>query len=134
VTIIPLFILSDPSAGMNSYQALIVRACSAPSPTFLLRQFFLTIPRDLEEAAFMTEPTISRFSGRLCYARSPKSTTRLLASLSVFGFHGSVEYRISGPCLSPESREIMTIPVGLATLQGSNQSLTEWNLGHGKGP
>lgn len=123
VTIIPLFILVRKLGWMNSYQALIVPSLFSAFATFLLRQFFLTIPRDLEEAAFIDGGNHLTVFRRIVLPLSGP----VLATLSVFGFM-SLWNSYLWPLFVAREQEIMTLPVGLATLQGSNQSLTEWNL------
>lgn len=123
VTIIPLFILVRKLGWMNTYQALIVPSLFSAFATFLLRQFFLTIPRDLEEAAFIDGGNHFTVFRRIVLPLSGP----VLATLSVFGFM-SLWNSYLWPLFVAREQEIMTLPVGLATLQGSNQSLTEWNL------
>jgi multiple sugar transport system permease protein len=51
VTLIPSFVIIRELHWLDTYQALIVPAIFSPFGVFLMRQFFLTIPRDLMEAA-----------------------------------------------------------------------------------
>ncbi len=51
VTIVPLFILMSAFEWVDTYQALILPGAFTAFGTFLLRQFFLTIPFELEDAA-----------------------------------------------------------------------------------
>lgn len=51
VTIIPVFILISRMGLVDTLWSLILPALVTPFGVFLLRQFFLTIPRELEEAA-----------------------------------------------------------------------------------
>src|SRR5215218_9789070 len=51
VIVIPMFLVMKEIGWVNSYQALILPWAFTAFGTFLLRQFFLTIPRELEEAA-----------------------------------------------------------------------------------
>jgi multiple sugar transport system permease protein len=53
VLIIPLFLIVKELDWLNSYQGLIVPGLCSAMSTFLLRQFFLTIPKDYEDAAFI---------------------------------------------------------------------------------
>ena len=53
VTVTPLFILMRNLGWVNSYQSLILPQIFSAFGTFLLRQSFLTIPRELEESAFL---------------------------------------------------------------------------------
>ena len=51
VTMIPVFAMMRIFGWIDSYKALIIPAAFTAYGTFLLRQFFITIPRDLEDAA-----------------------------------------------------------------------------------
>jgi multiple sugar transport system permease protein len=51
----------------------------------------------------------------------------VIATLTVFAFM-SIWNSYLWPLFVARKPEFMTLPLGLATLQGSNQSLTEWNL------
>jgi multiple sugar transport system permease protein len=51
VTAIPPFLLMKSLGWVNTYQALFLLSAFTASETFLLRQFFLTVARDFEEAA-----------------------------------------------------------------------------------
>lgn len=53
VTMVPLYMIVRQFGMINTYQALIVPFMSSAFGIFLLRQFFMTIPKDLEEAAIM---------------------------------------------------------------------------------
>jgi multiple sugar transport system permease protein len=53
VTMIPSFMMLHWLGWVDKYQALIVPGLASAFGTFLLRQFFLTIPRDLDEAAMI---------------------------------------------------------------------------------
>jgi multiple sugar transport system permease protein len=123
VTIIPLFILVRSLGWMNTYPAMIVPSLFSAFATFLLRQFFLTIPRDLEEAAIMDGANHLTIFLRIVLPLSRP----VLATLSIFGFMALWNSYL-WPLFVARREEIMTLPVGLATLQGNNQSLTEWNL------
>ncbi len=51
VTMIPTFIIMKVFGWMDSYNAIIIPSMASAFGTFLLRQFFLTIPNELEDAA-----------------------------------------------------------------------------------
>ncbi|MDF2980490.1 MAG: sugar transporter permease, partial [Devosia sp.] len=53
VTLTPLFIIMNWLGWTNSYQALILPSSFGAFGTFLLRQFFLRLPKEIEEAAFI---------------------------------------------------------------------------------
>lgn len=121
VTITPLFILMRYLDWLNTYQGLILPGVFNAFGVFLLRQFFLSLPRDLEEAAFIdgaSHWTIYR-SIILPLARPA------LATLGVFAFMGSWNAFL-WPMFIVRDLDMMTLPVGLATLHG--RWLTRWNL------
>jgi len=121
VTITPLFILMRYLGWLNSYQGLVLPAVFSAFGTFLLRQYFLTIPRELEEAAF-----IDGASHWTVYRRIILPLARpALATLAVFSFMGSWNAFL-WPLFVVRDLEMMTLPVGLATLHG--RWLTRWNL------
>ena len=121
VTITPLFILMRYLGWLNSYQGLVLPAVFSAFGTFMLRQYFLTIPRELEEAAF-----IDGASHWTVYRRIILLLARpALATLAVFAFMGSWNAFL-WPLFVVRDLEMMTLPVGLATLHG--RWLTRWNL------
>lgn len=121
VTIIPLFIVMRYLGWINSYPGLIVPGIFTAFGTFLLRQFFLTLPRDLEEAAFLDGASHFTVYWRIILPLARPA----LATLAVFAFMGSWNAFL-WPLFILRDVELMTLPVGLATLHG--RYLTEWNL------
>jgi multiple sugar transport system permease protein len=53
VTLIPNYVLLKQLSWLDSYQGLIIPSMFSAFGTFLLRQYFLTIPKDLEDAAII---------------------------------------------------------------------------------
>src|SRR5690606_37273743 len=53
VTMIPVFILLRALGWVDTYWALIIPPMFSAYGVFMLRQFFLSIPRELEEAAII---------------------------------------------------------------------------------
>jgi len=121
VTITPLFILMRYLGWTNTYQGLILPCVFSAFGTFLLRQFFLTIPQELEEAAFIDGASHWTVYWRIILPVSKPA----LASLGVLSFMGSWNAFL-WPLLVVRDVDLMTLPVGLATLHG--RWLTQWNL------
>lgn len=121
VTITPLFILMRLLHWLNSYQGLILPGISSAFGVFLLRQAFLSIPRELEEAALMdgASPWVLYRQIVLPLARPA------LATLAIFAFMNSWNSFL-WPLFVLRDEALMTLPVGLATLHG--RWLTQWNL------
>lgn len=123
VLVVPQFILVRNLGWMNSYAALIVPALFSAFGTFLLRQSFLTLPRDFEEAAFLDGASYFTIFWRIVLPLSQPA----LATLTVFSFM-SLWNAYLWPLFVARKDSIMTLPVVLATLQGGPRALTEWNL------
>lgn len=121
VTITPLFIMMRIFGWINTYQGLILPGVFSAFGTFLLRQAFLTIPKEYEDAAYIDGATPWDIFWRVVLPLSKPS----LATLSVFAFMGSWN-SFMWPLFIVREETLMTLPVGLATLQG--RWLTEWNL------
>lgn len=121
VTIVPLFILMRYLGWINTYQAIASPMVFTAFGTFLLRQSFLTIPKELEEAAF-----IDGASHWTVYWRIVVPVSRpALATLAVFAFMQAWNAYL-WPLFVTNDENIMTLPVGLSLLHG--RYLTEWNL------
>lgn len=121
VTITPLFIMMRIFGWINTYQGLILPGIFSAFGTFLLRQAFMTIPAEYEEAAYMDGASPLTIFLRIILPLSKPA----LATLSVFAFMGSWN-SFMWPLFIVREEALMTLPVGLATLQG--RWLTEWNL------
>lgn len=123
VTLIPQFILIRQLGWVNSYQGLILPGLFSAFGVFLLRQSFLGMPRELEEAAFIDGANHLTVFWRIVLPSSRPA----LATLSVLSF---MEYWNSylWPLFVARQDMFMTLPVGLAKLQGGPRALTQWNM------
>jgi multiple sugar transport system permease protein len=123
VTLIPQFILIRQLGWVNSYPGLILPGMFGALGVFLLRQSFLGMPRELEEAAFIDGANHVTVFWRIVLPTSKPA----LATLSVLSF---MEYWNSylWPLFVARRDEFMTLPVGLAKLQGGPRALTQWNM------
>lgn len=105
----------------DSYYALIVPGLASPFGVFLLRQFFLTLPTELEDAARIDGA--SRL-GVIRHVIVPLSMPAL-ATLAVFTFMG-VWNDFLWPLVVLNSEELYTVQLGLAVFR--DQRSTVWNL------
>ncbi len=121
VTMIPVFILLRQLGWINTYKALILPGIFTAYGTFMLRQFFLTIPADLEDAA--TIDGSSRF-GIFFKIILPLSKPAL-ATLFTFVFLGSWN-NFFWPLIVTSEDNRRTLPVGLASFQSIYG--TQWTL------
>ncbi|WP_274362013.1 carbohydrate ABC transporter permease [Paenibacillus thermotolerans] len=113
VTIIPLFITIKNLGWMDTHASLIVPALVNPFGIFLLRQYMMTIPKELEEAARVDGA--SRF--RIFWNIMMPIAAPAAAVVAVFTFIGSWN-NFFGPLLFLNTYEKMTLPLGLTILQG----------------
>lgn len=121
VTMIPVFILLKNLGLIDTYTALIVPAMFSAYGTFLLRQFFLSIPPELEDAARMDGCGNLGVWWNVIMPLSKPA----LATLTTFTFLGNWN-SFMWPLIVINSIEKKTLPVGLETFRGLHQ--TEWTL------
>jgi len=123
VTVTPLFIIVRSLGWTNSYLGLVVPTMFSAFGTFLMRQFFLSVPRELEEAATIDgASTFTTFVRVIVPISGPA-----FATLGVLSFMASWN-NFLWPLLIVSDQEFMTLPLALATLQGLYPGQTEWNL------
>jgi multiple sugar transport system permease protein len=120
VTVVPLFLLMKSFGWVNTYQALILPSAFTAFGTFLLRQFFLTIPRDFEEAARIDGATRWQILWNVIVPMA-KPAIAVLALFSFIGYWNNFLW----PLIVGNTREMATVPVGLNLFNG--QHGTEWN-------
>ncbi|HEX6289308.1 MAG TPA: carbohydrate ABC transporter permease [Herpetosiphonaceae bacterium] len=121
VTMLPNFILMRYLSWFDTYQALILPPAFSAFSTFLLRQYFLGIPLDLDEAARIDGASSFRIWWRIVLPLSGP----VLAALTIFVFLNNWNDFL-WPLVITDSIEMRTLPVGLSVLQG--QHSVRWNL------
>lgn len=121
VTMIPNFILVRLFGWYDTYQALILPPAFSAFSTFLLRQYFLGLPFDLDEAARIDGAS----SFRIWWSIILPLSGPVLAALAIFVSLNSWNDFL-WPLIVTNSPEMRTLPVGLSTFQG--QFKVEWNL------
>lgn len=119
VTMIPSFMILHWLGWIDSYAALIVPGLASAFGTFLLRQFFMTIPKELEEAAFIDG--CSRF-GVLWRIIIPLAKPAL-ATLAIFTFM-TLFNDFLWALIVIDSQEMYTVQLGLAIFR--DRYSTEW--------
>lgn len=119
VTVIPTFLLITTFGGMNTYWALFTPTLSSVWGIFLMRQFFLSIPRDLEDAARIDGASEWTIFWRIVMPLSRPA----LATLAVFAFMGSWKDFL-WPLLVTNRMEMRTVEVGIAGFSTMYQ--TDW--------
>jgi multiple sugar transport system permease protein len=121
VTMLPNFILMSYLRWFDTYQALILPPAFSAFSTFLLRQYFLGLPLDLDEAARIDGASSFRIWWQIVLPLSGPA----LAVLTIFVFLNNWNDFL-WPLVITDSLEMRTLPVGLSLLQG--QYSVRWNL------
>lgn len=121
VTMIPVFILLRSLGWIDTYKAVILPGIFTAYGTFLLRQFFLTLPRELEDAAKIDGCSYFGIFWRIILPLSKPA----LATLTTFTFMGSW-LNFMWPLIVLNTHHLFTLPVGLAYFQSLHH--TDWTL------
>ena len=119
VTIIPAFLLINTFGWVNTYWALFTPTVSSVWGIFLLRQFFLTIPKDLEDAARIDGASEFTIFLKVILPLSKPA----LATLGIFAFMGSWKDFL-WPLIVTNRIDMRTVEVGIANF--SNLYSTDW--------
>jgi multiple sugar transport system permease protein len=114
VTVIPKFILLRDLGLLDSYGALTVPFLADAFGIFLMKQFFESIPRDLEEAARIDGASRYKIFLQIVVPNAIPA----IAALAIFSFQGSWNSFLE-PVLfiSGGSADLYTLPVGLANFR-----------------
>src|SRR5690625_3344921 len=121
VVLIPNFIVLRYLSWIDTYQALILPAAFSAFGTFLLRQYFLTIPGELEDAAVVDGASHWQIYTRVILPLSGPA----LSALAIFAFLTNWNSFLY-PLIVTTRVNMSTLTVGLNTLQG--QYNTAWTL------
>jgi multiple sugar transport system permease protein len=121
VVIIPNFILLRTLGWIDTYPALILPAAFSAFGTFLLRQYFLTIPGELEDAAVVDGASHWQIFTQVILPLSGPALSALAIFTFLFNWNSFLY-----PLVVTNSTKMSTLTVGLNTLQG--QYNTAWTL------
>lgn len=121
VTLVPNYLIVKYLNLVDTYAGVILPQVFSVFGTFLLRQFFISIPRELEEAA-----RIDGCSFFQCYLLIILPLSRpALTTLGLFGFMFSWNSFL-WPLIVVNSTNLYTVPLGLLSFQG--QFTTNWPI------
>ena len=113
VTIIPVFILIRMMGLLDTHSALIIPGIFSAFGTFLLRQFFLTIPTELEDAARVDGAGYLRTFVQIILPLAGPGLSTL--AIFTFNFYWNEFFR---PLLFISTWDRMTLPLGLTVMRG----------------
>lgn len=119
--IIPLFLIVNALGMVNTFQGVILPVAFGTFGAFLMRQFFLSIPMELEEAARIDGASRLRILISIIVPLSMPA----IGLLSLFTFIGQWN-NFLWPLIVMTGTENATLPVGLTQFQ--TQQGTQWNF------
>lgn len=121
VNIIPLFFLMRELHLVNTYTSLILPGLFGGFGVFLMRQFFLSLPKDLEEAAKIDGCNLFQTFFKIALPLSLPA----IVTLTIFTFVTTWN-SFMWPLIVTNSENMRTLPVGLAIFKGSFREITLW--------
>ena len=123
VNIVPLYALFAALGLIDTYAALILPGLTGAFGIFLFRQWFLSFPTELEDAA--------RVDGAgpwtLFWRVALPTAWPAIATLAIFEFLASWNTFL-WPLVATNSDALRTLPVGLAAFRSSMKEVTDWGL------
>ena len=123
VRIIPTFKVASDLGLLDSYAGLALPLIASATATFLFRQFFLTIPDELAEAARIDGAGPMRFFWDVILPLSKTNMAALFVILFIFGWN-----QYLWPLLVTNSESMYTVVIGIKRMISGGDAATEWNL------
>ncbi|NOU93966.1 ABC transporter permease subunit [Paenibacillus sp. LMG 31456] len=120
-TMVPSFLLMKTFGWVNTFKALIIPFLVYPFAVFLIRNFFLSIPKELEEAAYLDGCNRMQTLIRIIIPISKPA----IASVIIFNFT-YIWNDFFWPLVMTTSTEMRTVQVGLALIK--SEFLLQWPL------
>ncbi|MFN8420541.1 MAG: carbohydrate ABC transporter permease [Anaerolineae bacterium] len=121
VTLIPSYLIIFNLGWVDTYQALIVPRLVSAFGIFVMRQFYLTLPRELDEAAMIDGASKIGVWWRIVLPLSRPA----LATLAIFAFLFAWNDFL-WPLVVTNNPDMRTVQLGLAMFQGKYG--TQWSL------
>lgn len=115
VTMIPVFVIMKTLGWIDTYQALIIPGLFSAYGTFMLRQFFMGLPSDLEDAAKIDGSGYLGIWARVILPLS-KPALATLTTFTFMGFWGSYMW----PLVVTITEAPRTLPIGLRYFVGQH--------------
>jgi sn-glycerol 3-phosphate transport system permease protein len=123
VRIVPTYKVVADLGMVDTYAGLTIPLIASATATLLFRQFFLTIPDEMVEAAKIDGAGPLRFFWDTVLPLSRTNMAALFVILFIYGWN-----QYLWPLLVTNSASMTTIVVGIKTLLGGGDSQTEWNI------
>jgi sn-glycerol 3-phosphate transport system permease protein len=123
VRILPTFQVVASLGLLDSYAGLTIPLLASATATFLFRQFFLTVPEELAEAARIDGAGPMRFFWSILL---PLARTQIAALFVILFIYGWNQYL--WPLMVTTREDYYTAVIGIRRLMSGGDAATEWNL------
>ncbi len=122
VRILPTYQVVSDLGMLNTYAGLTVPLIASATATFLFRQFFLTVPDELVEAARIDGAGPMRFFKDVLVPLSSTSIAALFVIQFIYGWN-----QYLWPLLMTTSEDMYPIVMGIKRMISGGDAATEWN-------
>lgn len=123
VLLIPRFIILKQLGMLNTYQGFIFSLAADAFGVFLMKQFFESIPGEIEEAAAVDGA--NRFT--MFFRIVLPMATPALTALAIFSFQGTWNNFMDALIILGGSPDLLNLPLGLALLRGAYGETLRWH-------
>ena len=123
VRILPTYKVVSDLHMLDTYAGLTLPLIASATATFLFRQFFLTIPDELAEAARIDGAGPMRFFWDVVVPLSRTNIAALFVILFIFGWN-----QYLWPLLVTTDESMYTSVIGIKRMIAGGEAATEWNL------
>jgi sn-glycerol 3-phosphate transport system permease protein len=123
VRIMPTFKVAADLGLLNSYAGLTIPLIASATATFLFRQFFLTVPDELTEAARIDGAGPLRFFAAILVPLSRTNVAALAVILFIYGWN-----QYLWPLLMTTEERMYTMVMGIKLIVPTGDAAAEWNL------
>ena len=123
VRIVPTYKVVADFGMINSFAGLTIPLIASATATFLFRQFFLTVPEELTEAAKMDGASPMRFFWDVLLPLSRTSIAALFVIQFIYGWN-----QYLWPLLMSTDERMYPIVMGIRSMTAGADSQVQWNL------
>ena len=121
VRIVPTYEVIANFGMLNSYSGLILPLVASATATFLFRQFYMTVPDELAEAARVDGATPMQFFVDILLPMSRTNIAALFVILFIYGWN-----QYLWPLLMTTDPDMNTIVMGIKQMFPSGDDLADW--------
>jgi sn-glycerol 3-phosphate transport system permease protein len=123
VRIVPTYAVVAGLGLVDTYAGLAIPLIASATATLLFRQFFLTIPDEMVEAAKVDGAGPMRFFKDVVLPLSRTNIAALFVILFIYGWN-----QYLWPLLITNDAKMTTIVIGIRRMLGGGDAQTEWNI------